>query len=97
MKLRIALFGLAAVLFAAWILVGYALSAPQEEDKPLPGQPIACDNTGDPNKRPKEMMHDCACQQATAESCDTKPELNMPGCKTNCRPKACGCKPEKCS
>jgi hypothetical protein len=58
---------------------------------------MACDNTGDPNTRPKDRMHNCDCQQANSESCDSKPVTNMPGCRTNCRPKACACKPKKCS
>lgn len=54
-----------------------------------------CDNSGAPNK--KNEVHKCACQQTTRTDCDAKPEYNMPGCSTNCRPEACKCTPEKCS
>jgi hypothetical protein len=76
------------------VAAGFAMPLPQDDEEPRSGQPKVCDNSGAPNR--KDYMHKCACQQATAESCQ-KPVTNMPGCGTNCRPKACKCKPEKCS
>lgn len=54
-----------------------------------------CDNSGAPDK--KDQPHHCACQQAIADDCDSKPVVNMPGCKTNCDPDKCKCHPDKCS
>jgi hypothetical protein len=62
-------------------------------------QPDHCDNLPDgPNKDKSSTMHDCDCERSS-EMCDTGndpsvyPSRSHPGasCKTNCRPKACGC------
>ena len=76
------------ILFLSLSWSAFALLAAQTQHKT---QTKYCDNAGGPSP------HNCMCQQATADSCDTKPEYNMPNCKTNCRPDACKCSPEKCS
>lgn len=77
------------ILLCLMFTAMFALAMPQEGTYKL------CTNSGGPNT--KTEMRNCHCQQATRDDCDQKPETNMPGCGTNCKPENCKCTPEKCS